>query len=1518
MASRVNVKFVVILSAVLGLVFIGVATTAVMVVLKSAEDLAAFGDRKMAEQDYAAAEEFYSKAVNKDPTRVDFLLKWRDSLEHKIPTSETEYRDDYTNFSKGILYHLSRLQKDDLATHRELLDLSLRELRHSSFSRAGWENLADITSDILQLFEDGLTAEGDWRVLRRYRGMALLELVRAAPDLEQETIDLARDDLAAAIEADPRDGRASSALAEWYFVRAQNARDEGNDDEAATLYQTASEINKRLLVVSPRDPWGLLKRLHIQIDGAQRSVDPSLTGSDASLALRSALDPLGEELKRTATELAASDLNVLDTNLIGNFLGAGSIIDPKLAEKLTSDLIDTVLAVQPTSATLLLLRSDLLLASRKPQEATEVAQRVMDLPFPTICLDGLLLFEHKKQALVRQANATLMMWQAAEDPTARAPLLEDAKQYRDELANQLPDRSPVLVLVNAKIAAADGDLTLAKRLLEDFNSQTDNRNVEGLKLLGRLAVEIGQLGLAREQFQVLVQNRPGDLSAILALADVESKLKNNQAAIDLYVQAMGLDPTNETAAGQIKILEALSGLGTVEDPIVQALIEAERVRAGSDTELPDPAGAETKLKEAMRRHNNDPRLASSLVNSYMRAGELQEALAVVESSLASHPEHEGLAKLQQALASGDLLTVELAGIDNSAGKEFDKDLARYRVLTRHGNDAQAAEALARAAKTSPLDARLIELQFIIALNAEDFGEAQRLADVAAKNDLDGAQGLSFQARVELRRGDPQKAALTLGRAIEQGVANTETYRLLAGIQNQIGRSADALVSLRSALRLTPNNIPVLNETIRTMIRLNQMEDALNTARGSIKIGQADGQFLNLWLSLEAMVGNRQEALLRRQQIAQRDPSNHGNKLALSSLFIEMQQWDDADRLITELEQDELTLDVAAIRARWSADRGDLDSAQSAFMDYILDLKTREAELNAIPYIVFGKFMLERGDAKTAITALEQARDYQSPDTMHADRALGEAYHMLRQYREAAQAYQRILDAGIDDTAHTVRKRTIDTLINLEQFEEAQALIDQTGSAAQADLQFLLFQADIATAMEDMSKASALLDKAVASFPNEATAYLKRAEHMRSDPRMIMDALADIDRSLQLRPDDWQALRLRALVNFGLHRVDDALNDLIAAVRANMNNKELWASLLTELLRYDRPAEAVALTNDAIQKYPNDISRLMIAGDAFASASLWNRASSYYEQAFRLNKNPTVTGRFIDCLLRTDPPNHRKAMAVLNDSGLDIDSSPPLLTLRARIWAAAGNTANARTDATAALIPLKGNSSSIEGWGRQLGQIFPDHDDLMAYVEDLNETRGDGNWTVFFLADAMLRSEPKVQEGLTLLSGLTTTTEDFDLLSIISKTCYAGAHYAHSAAALRRALEMQPDNVGLNNNLAFTLAEHLGQAQEALEYAHKAVANAPDQARMLDTLGLVQHLAGELDNAEQTFTKGLSAATTTAEKVALNVHFAQLELDRGDTAAARRYAQKAEEGLSLIPTGLADYRNALEELMKSLN
>jgi tetratricopeptide (TPR) repeat protein len=69
-------------------------------------------------------------------------------------------------------------------------------------------------------------------------------------------------------------------------------------------------------------------------------------------------------------------------------------------------------------------------------------------------------------------------------------------------------------------------------------------------------------------------------------------------------------------------------------------------------------------------------------------------------------------------------------------------------------------------------------------------------------------------------------------------------------------------------------------------------------------------------------------------------------------------------------------------------------------------------------------------------------------------------------------------------------------------------------------------------------------------------------------------------------------------------------------------------------------------------------------------------------------------------------------------------------------------------------------------------------------------------------------------------------------------------------AYRKAIEIGPEDPAAHNNLALILVEEKGSREEALRLAEKALQLRPDDGRILDTVGWVHYMLGNLFEAER--------------------------------------------------------------------
>lgn len=407
-------------------------------------------------------------------------------------------------------------------------------------------------------------------------------------------------------------------------------------------------------------------------------------------------------------------------------------------------------------------------------------------------------------------------------------------------------------------------------------------------------------------------------------------------------------------------------------------------------------------------------------------------------------------------------------------------------------------------------------------------------------------------------------------------------------------------------------------------------------------------------------------------------------------------------------------------------------------------------------------------------------------------------------------------------------------------------------------------------------------------PDEAAREMERAARENPDDRQVRGYLlalyqalkrpADIDRvldtALRRNAKDYDALLKRAEIFSQRGQYDKAENDINAVIKGNPNVPEvhyLRAQLFRqrgmELVYRQELAEALRLrpgmltvrielaqdyvnqqdgqaaleTLDAAPVSQRSDPRLLVA----RNWALWtkgdlasmrkgideelakHRSSEFLIQdalwKFRTGNIPAAQAALREAL-NMDPGNllalqalnstyvSQKNMAMalteVKQYAARTPKSAPVQNLLAEMLLARGEVAQARAvlNAAKAVAP---NSPELDLSLTQADYMEHKYDQACARLE------------------AVLAADPKQQ---------------FARLWLGYIELKRGNHQA-AIGDFRKALDSNPDNAMAGNDLAYELAEHNGDLDEALKYAQKAVEVAPDKPAFADTLGWILYRKG---------------------------------------------------------------------------
>lgn len=609
MAARVNVKFVVILSAVLVVVFVGVAGAFYVIQSRSGANYARQGDAALARGDIKAADNFYSRAVGKERTNVEWLLKWRDIRAQKIPESYSSYLDDYRMYSGGILRSLALVQRTNLQAHKDYL----QDLYNSGSLSA----VVEETNAALRFFDPERPP-----ALRRFRGMALARLYASGIDFAEPDkfkIPLAKEDLEAALAENPRDADAAECLALWYTTSASKAKATLDNAAAARNSQAALKVMDDLVAANPGDPSSLALKLGQDVAAVENLEDPGNNPANLVRRKAAALEALRPRLGEVHRAYMAADPEKLTNLDIARFQVVAVRIDPKDGPALVGQVNDRALTKAPTNADLLARRAELAYMSGDLEGTIAILQTIIDLPRRPVSLDGLRLFDIRRRAIFAQTNAALALALKAPDQAATKAAIARAQTFRQKLALEVPEQSPELLFVDGKRLFIEGDLRGAQRTLTEFvraPANLTNNLIEARLFLADAAVKLNETGIAREQLLQVLKQSPDSTEVLLSLAQVESTLQNRERAVEYLKRALDIDPDNQRARTNLEMLQAVSpGAGKLDDPVLQRIAEAQRIAQGTSNTIGNDAAAIEWLAKGLDANDHDPRLVSRVAEA---------------------------------------------------------------------------------------------------------------------------------------------------------------------------------------------------------------------------------------------------------------------------------------------------------------------------------------------------------------------------------------------------------------------------------------------------------------------------------------------------------------------------------------------------------------------------------------------------------------------------------------------------------------------------------------------------------------------------------------------------------------------------------------------------------------------------------------------------------------------------------------------------------------------------------------
>ncbi|HZW07253.1 MAG TPA: tetratricopeptide repeat protein [Phycisphaerales bacterium] len=1549
MAAKVNKT--VVISLIAGVICVLAGVIFLMnVVLKSSKDLAARGDRLMEKGEYDEASKAYSKAVNKEQNNIEYIKKWADSLSKQTPASLQAYSDRYRQWL-GTQRLMANVLRVDPEAHRAVLNLVMRDARINPRSGPAWQSLETEASDIITRMAREPQDKIDQ--IRRYRGIATVGKMSQALEVSADDRKRAKEDLQAALRLNPDDAVAALYYADLMRISAEKARMGFNQEEADLAIAEGTAVLQDFCDKHPTSTLGRigLQQLQLAQLAARVRQDPA-----ASAELELQVKPLFEKLIAT---LESDDPKTVDEFVAAQ--AADLALQAKLekADERGAAVFDRICQARPDEPFPALMRARFLTSAGKHREAADAFKKIMDLPNLPISPAGLAVFAVRDSAAIQRVDTLIDLARKQKIGTPeRAAAIAEAKVARDELRARATIDDAPKTFVDAKIAVINGDNNEARKLLSQYNQMTGLSDPMALRLAAEVLHTQGLKGEAKNMLTRVVEKNLAGPADFAFLARIDYELRNFPSARTWLEQALSRAPNDPSL---LKFHEELKNLiaGTnSDDPFQKLLGEARQALTQAP---PDKDMAASKAMSALsmcERVEDFINIAQILGNRSR-----QDALVAVDRGLVKFPDNAVLKQLRVRYSVENPVQAEIDRIiSDTAIKPIDKAVGLYLVYGQLGRAAEAETKLDEAAAIDPEHQVVVAGLFERALVKGDFAKAAEFVQKAKEKNHDKVDGRMYQARLLQAQGKLADAIPLLERATELDPVNPLAWRFLAGAYSANGERTKCLRAIERSLQIKPDDIQTIILRIQSLIAMDRMTESLAAAREAERIAGGNPAFVQLLLMLEFRYGDKDKVIDVRRRILASEPANIQNVFDLARCLVEVRRLDEAEQVMSSLEQS-----IAADESKRAtfgpslgmlkaAVRGSRNDPQGALADFEKLVQTLPEERRESAYVEFAALAnsLTRTTA-LAVSALEAGlkwQDYRapgskddSPRVARIDRMLGDLHFQAEEWDKARAAYTRARETMAVDEDKLLLKRVIECHMKAKQFDEARRLLDGEGGDRSSDLQILLLAAQLELSRGDKSKALEIFDRAQAAAPNSALPYRQRGVVKMADNKTLDDAIVDFELAVGHEPRNPDLVVLLSRAHMRKGDPARALQALDKALQIQPESLQLRNEQVETLLRQNKTAEALGSIDQAMKIDQNNPLWPMRKGVILQRQDKQREAAEQYQIAWRMTKGPDTGKALVDALIgaydRSNPKESQLldyAKSILDDPACQVDNEPLCRLSRMSYYLRQGR----RNEAVADLRAVIGNPRVNLG-ENQTGVIILD-ELRRAFAGNMNDVLGILNevvpaagWPEMFkltILRAQLSDVAMREKAMADLEALTRSPEKPVAVGAASTlganqylaaeearkkndTTTASTRFERAVNAFQTGLGLDPDNTELNNNLAFVLAKGLNRPADALPYGIKAAAKEPNNANILDTLGVVYLMLNDLPKTEDTLNRALSASTDGLTRTMPLIHMIDLKLKRGDRQAAESLFRELNTLQETEPRVKSSYQKDIEEITKRM-
>jgi tetratricopeptide (TPR) repeat protein len=892
------------------------------------------------------------------------------------------------------------------------------------------------------------------------------------------------------------------------------------------------------------------------------------------------------------------------------------------------------------------------------------------------------------------------------------------------------------------------------------------------------------------------------------------------------------------------------------------------------------------------------------------------------------------------------IDARLQKLDKATGGNPQVRLLQAQAAVRRGKPAQAAPLLEAAGKERPSDWRVSLLQAEMLVQQDKLDEATAVLRAVVEQFPRESEPVRRLAILLNQQKDQAQCESVIKQAVarlERPEARRDLGLLLADLYHSWTREDTAQQWLTDLARQFPNDIQVTRgllacpAVIKNTAQAQTLVDAIKGLEGDTG-RQWRYEQARVWINANSdkdaysrstyfKKNYYSQAVALLQENLRANPDDEDTRLVLAQaheLAGQQQLALSAYREALTRSPDNLEVIQRTVLALFNA--GDVDEAQKV----IAAAGERKLYHPALEKLELAgqklqsRVQLQRGAFDSAAQTLRQVLE-RDPNDLSTSLSLAlismqqgkldEAAILLKQLRVKAPQAVDVIEAQAQ--LYLLQGNP----------QEALKLCDDMIQARSSAAGYRI-RARIYAALREKDKAVADFSQAVTKDPNDAHAWLDRAAYYQQIG-LQREAVGDLRRALALASNASAVLKgvLPACLASGspslVHEAEAALDKARVADANDPGLKVFKATFL--LARPTRPSieQGQRLLHEVTDAEPRYAEAWRMLGSLELGQGQPARALDTTLRGLSFNENskslsllradaaaaysPALALPTLKRLMESYPGDwevERRLAGVLYKSG---DKDQGRSILNARIQAEPNNPIPLLT-----LIDLLAGDKDWEGVTQQVTNWRTRHPDDIGMT-----TRVAGMLAAATYADA---------DALRMAESLARAALDRDPSSAAALRVFALltqklGRVDESISFARKALEREPNDLVVLNNLAWALCEDKGQYQEALALADRGLRVAPEYIDLIDTRGVIHYRLDHLDKAALDFNLCIELRIAESPQMAsARFHLARVYARMGRKSQAQEQLKQAldqQENRTgdLSPADVAEAKSLLEQVQK---